>query len=47
MQTTRWYRLLVFGMLALPISSRAQGPQPKIKEIAPGRFSACHLNDGA
>lgn len=34
MQITRWYRLLVIGMLALPIANRAQDPQPKIKEIA-------------
>ncbi len=25
---------------------RCRGEQPRLKEIAPGRFSACHLNDG-
>ncbi len=34
MQKIPWYRVLTVGMLALPIPSRAQGPQPKITEIA-------------
>lgn len=34
MKTNRWYLLLGVGMLALPLVSRAQSPQPKITEIA-------------
>ncbi|MCZ6523940.1 MAG: ATP-binding cassette domain-containing protein, partial [Alphaproteobacteria bacterium] len=26
--------------------ARCRSEQPRLKEIAPGRFSACHLNDG-
>jgi Tol biopolymer transport system component len=34
MQTIQWYRLLAVGVLAAPIGSNAQGPQPIVKEIA-------------
>ncbi len=34
MQTIQWYRLLAVGVLAAPNPSRAQSPQPKIREIA-------------
>ena len=34
MQQIRWFRLLAVGALLVPGASRAQGPQPRIREIA-------------